>query len=113
MVAEIRNLDERARTEAMQLWDVKALLASYRALMRAMESSARRIEEMDLAQAAGETLVLGRDVVRHINLDPLLPEELMPQEPLRTMVHMMLAYDHTARAIWRRFMRRFDHRTLN
>jgi phenylacetic acid degradation operon negative regulatory protein len=113
LVAEIRNLDPRAQAEAMRLWNVKALLASYEALMRAMESSERRLERMELADAAGETLVLGRDVVRHINLDPLLPEELIPPQPLRAMVHTMLAYDDKARAIWRRFMRRFDHRTPN
>jgi phenylacetic acid degradation operon negative regulatory protein len=111
LVAEIRDLDEDAQAEAMRLWNVKALLASYEVLMRAMESSGRRVERMELADAAGETLVLGRDVVRHINLDPLLPEELMPQQPLRTMVHTMLVYDDKARAIWRRFMSQFDHRT--
>src|SRR6516162_3301106 len=113
LVAEIRDLDEHAGLQAMGLWNVKALLASYEALMGAMESSQRRIERMQLAEAAGETLVHGRDVVRHINLDPLLPEELMPQQPLRAMVHTMLAYDDKARAIWRRFMRQFDHRTQN
>jgi phenylacetic acid degradation operon negative regulatory protein len=113
VVAEIRNLDQRGHAEAMRLWNVKALLASYEALTRAMESSERRLERMELADAAGETLVLGRDVVRHINLDPLLPEELIPQQPLRAMVHTMLAYDDKARAIWRRFMRQFDHRAPN
>ena len=113
LVAEIRNLDEPARHQAMGLWNVRALLASYEALAEAMESSQRRVERMELAEAAGETLVLGRDVVRHINLDPLLPEELMPQQPLRAMVHTMLAYDDKARAIWRRFMRQFDHRSQN
>jgi phenylacetic acid degradation operon negative regulatory protein len=113
LVAEIRNLDGDAQAEAMRLWNVKALLASYEVLMRAMESSGRRVKRMELADAAGETLVLGRDVVRHINLDPLLPEELMPQQPLRTMVHTMLVYDDKGRAIWRRFMSQFDHRTQN
>jgi phenylacetic acid degradation operon negative regulatory protein len=113
LVAEIRNLDEPALEQAMGLWNVKALLASYAALMGAMESSRRRVERMELAEAAGETLVLGRDVVRHINLDPLLPEELIPQQPLRAMVDKMLEYDDQARTIWRRFMRQFDHRTAN
>lgn len=111
LVAEIRNLDEPARDQAMGLWDVKVLLASYEALMAAMESSQRRVAWMELADAAAETLVLGRDVIRHINLDPLLPEELMPQRPLRAMVHKMLEYDEKARMIWRQFMRQFDHPT--
>ncbi|MGO9607984.1 MAG: hypothetical protein ACLQAT_32045 [Candidatus Binataceae bacterium] len=108
MVAEMRELDERARGDAMGLWDMQGLLASYEALTRAMAASTRRVERLPLATAAGETMVLGRDVIRHINLDPLLPEELMPQRPLRTMVQAMIEYDTMARQIWRRFMRQFD-----
>jgi phenylacetic acid degradation operon negative regulatory protein len=108
MVAEMRELDDRARTEAMGLWDVKALLKSYATLGDAIAKSTRRVEHLPLADAAGETLVLGRDVVRHINLDPLLPEQLIPQEPLRAMVQAMIRYDDLGREIWRRFMRQFD-----
>jgi len=110
MVAEMRELDESSQGAAMKLWDVKALLASYEKLTRAMHASRRRIERLPMAQAAGESLVLGRDVLRHINLDPLLPEELMPQRPLRTMVETMIDYDQAARQIWRRFMAQFEPR---
>ncbi|HTR62311.1 MAG TPA: hypothetical protein VMH37_11455 [Candidatus Binataceae bacterium] len=110
MVAELRDFDERAQAEAMHLWDIKGLLASYEDLTGALEASARRVKKMELAKAAGETLVLGREVVRHLNLDPLLPEELMPQRPLHTMVQTMMAYDDMAREMWRRFMRQFEQR---
>jgi phenylacetic acid degradation operon negative regulatory protein len=111
MLAEMRDLDEPAQAEAMRLWDVKALLASYEQLTAALAASESRVKRMELAAAAGETLVLGRNVVRHINLDPLLPEELMPQRPLRTMVQTMLEYDDMARDLWRRFMRQFEARS--
>jgi len=110
MVAELRDFDERAQAEAMHLWDIKGLLASYEDLTGALEASARRVKKMELAKAAGETLVLGREVVRHLNLDPLLPEELMPQRPLHTMVQTMMTYDDMAREMWRRFMRQFEQR---
>ena len=110
MVAELRDFDERAQAEAMHLWDIKGLLASYEDLTGALEASARRVKKMELAKAAGETLVLGREVVRHLNLDPLLPEELMPQRPLHTMVQTMMTYDDVAREMWRRFMRQFEQR---
>ena len=50
-------------------------------------------------------MVLGRDVIRHINLDPVLPEELMPQRALMNLIRVMSDYDQNARQIWRRFMR--------
>ena len=110
ILAELRDLDSRAQTEAMQLWDLKALLSGYEELTNALKASERRVKKMELAKAAGETLVLGRSVVRQINLDPLLPEELMPQRPLHTMVQTMMAYDDMAREMWRRFMRQFETR---
>jgi len=107
IVAEMRNLEARDQAEAMRLWDVDSLLASYDHLIEEMKASTRRVERQPLARAAGETLVLGRDVIRHINLDPLLPEELMPQRPLREMVAAMTEYDDLGRRIWRRFMNQF------
>ena len=111
MVAELRELDDRAQADAMRLWDIKRLLASYEDLTRALEMSERRVKGMELTRAAAETLVLGRHVVRHLNLDPLLPQELIPQRPLHTMVQTMMAYDDMAREMWRRFMRQFEQRS--
>ena len=111
MVAELRDLDAHAQAQAMGLWDINGLLASYEDLMRALMASERRVKRMELPKAAGETLVLGRSVVRQINLDPLLPRELMPQRPLQTMVQTMMAYDDMARDLWRRFMRQFEPRS--
>jgi phenylacetic acid degradation operon negative regulatory protein len=110
IVALITDLDDATRARAMELWDIKALLESYEQLMRAMDASTRRVDSLPLAVAAGETLVLGRDVLRHINLDPLLPAELMPERPLRELVRTMTLYDAMARQIWRRFMSQFEVR---
>jgi phenylacetic acid degradation operon negative regulatory protein len=110
MVAELRELDRDANERAVRLWDVDSLRESYAHLMRAISTSTRRVERIGLDAAAAETMVLGRDVIRHINLDPLLPEELMPDRPLNELVEAMLAYDHMARQIWRRFMRQFENR---
>ncbi len=110
IVALITDLDEATRERALHLWDTKALLESYEQLMRAMSASTRRVESLPLAEAAGETMVLGRDVLRHINLDPLLPAELMPERPLRDLVRTMTTYDSMARQIWRRFMSQFEVR---
>jgi phenylacetic acid degradation operon negative regulatory protein len=110
IVATMSDVDEATRARAMELWDTKALLESYERLMRAMGASTRHVYALPLETAAGETLVLGRDVLRHINLDPLLPAELMPERPLRKLVRTMTVYDAMARQIWRRFMSQFEPR---
>jgi len=105
LVAGLYDLDDDARAKATSLWDTAAMLATYRALADELLASKTRLERLPLDSAAAESMVLGRDVIRHINLDPVLPEELMPNLPLTTLVRTMADYDQQARQIWRRFMR--------
>ena len=81
------------------------MLARYGALTDELLASKSQLERLPLEVAAAESMVLGRDVIRHINLDPALPEELMPSRALTTLVRTMTEYDQQARQIWRRFMR--------
>ena len=108
LVVGLSDLDPRARANAPGLWDTAAMLASCRALNEALIASKRRLDRMPLQAAAAETLILGREAIRHINLDPLLPDELMPQRPLRELVRVMIEYDNDGRRIWRQFMRRIE-----
>jgi len=105
LVAGLHDLDDDARAKATSLWDTDSMLATYRALTDEMIVSKSKLERLPLDTAAAESMVLGRDVIRHINLDPVLPEELMPQRALATLVRTMTEYDQQARQIWRRFMR--------
>ena len=110
LVAGLDDLDDTARARATRLWDTDAMLATYRALVDEMLTSEKKLDRMPLDTAAAESMVLGRDVIRHINLDPLLPEELMPTRALTTLVRTMTDYDAHARQIWRRFMRAHTQR---
>jgi phenylacetic acid degradation operon negative regulatory protein len=105
LVAGLSDLDDDTRAKATGLWDTAAMLATYRALTGELLTSRGKLERMPLDAAAAESMVLGRDVIRHINLDPVLPEELMPNRALATLVRTMADYDQQARQIWRRFMR--------
>jgi phenylacetic acid degradation operon negative regulatory protein len=105
LVVGLNDLDDEARAKATSLWDTAAMLARYRSLADELIASKRKLERIPLDTAAAESMVLGRDVIRHINLDPVLPEELMPQRALATLVRTMTDYDQQARQIWRRFMR--------
>jgi phenylacetic acid degradation operon negative regulatory protein len=105
IVVGLSDLDDDSRAKATGLWDTAAMLATYRALSDELIASKSKLERLPLETAAAESMVLGRDVIRHINLDPVLPEELMPQRALETLVRTMTEYDTQARQIWRRFMR--------
>ncbi len=105
LVVGLHDLDDEARAKATGLWDTAAMLARYRALTEELLASKIKLARLELPTAAAESMVLGRDVIRHINLDPVLPEELMPNRALATLVRTMTEYDQQAREIWRRFMR--------
>jgi phenylacetic acid degradation operon negative regulatory protein len=105
MVVGLDELDDEARAKATGLWDTAAMVGTYRALAEELLASKSKLERLALDTAAAESMVLGRDVIRHINLDPVLPEELMPQRALINLIRVMTDYDQNARQIWRRFMR--------
>jgi phenylacetic acid degradation operon negative regulatory protein len=105
LVVGLHEFDDEARARATSLWDTAAMLAGYRALAEELLASKGKLERLPLETAAAESMVLGRDVIRHINLDPVLPEELMPQRALSNLIRVMTDYDQNARQIWRRFMR--------
>jgi phenylacetic acid degradation operon negative regulatory protein len=105
LVVGLQDLDDAARAKATGLWDTAAMLARYGELTDELFASKSKLERMSLEIAAAESMVLGRDVIRHINLDPMLPEELMPSRALAMLVRSMTDYDQQARQIWRRFMR--------
>ena len=105
LVVGLHDLDDDARAKATGLWEIAAMLATYRALTDELLASKGKLERLPLDTAAAESMVLGRDVIRHINLDPVLPEELMPNRALTNLIRVMTDYDQNARQIWRRFMR--------
>src|SRR5271163_277968 len=105
LVVGLDDLDDDSRAKATRLWDTAKMLATYRALAEELLASQAKLDRIALEAAAAESMVLGRDVIRHINLDPVLPEELMPSRALATLVRTMTEYDQQARQIWRRFIR--------
>src|SRR5208337_5557470 len=105
LVVGLHDLDDDTRAKATRLWDTTTMLATYRTLADELLASKTKLERLPLDTAAAESMVLGRDVIRHINLDPVLPEELMPNRALTDLIHVMTDYDQNARQLWRRFMR--------
>lgn len=87
-----------------KLWPREALEAGYRRFAEAMAASRQRMPDLDDNAAAKETFLLGEAVIRQINSDPLLPDELIDANARRTMHSSMVSYDQLGREVWERFM---------
>jgi phenylacetic acid degradation operon negative regulatory protein len=84
-----------------QLWDAEALQAEYRKALDLVQRSMTQIGELTAIQAARETLLLGQAVIRLINLDPLLPDEMVDGALMRTLIDEMKRYDRLGKRCWR------------
>ena len=82
------------------LWSPDLLENGYRFWIGEMEASQARIAGMSVTTAARETFLLGQSVIRAINSDPLLPDELVDAELRRTLVNAMASYNGMALQYW-------------
>ena len=84
------------------LWSTDALKARYESAIAAMRASRKSAAGLAADAAATETLLIGQSVIRTINLDPLLPEEIGDAILFRQMVAEMEDYDRFGRTCWDR-----------
>lgn len=90
--------------ESLQaLWPRDALEASYVRHMEAMRRSVESMPTRTPADAARETFLLGEAVIRLINADPLLPDEMVNAAARRNLIEAMTAYNETGEAAWGAF----------
>ncbi|MBU1287291.1 MAG: hypothetical protein KJ871_06145 [Alphaproteobacteria bacterium] len=82
------------------LWSTADLRATYEGAIAAMQRSRTAAAWLPADDAARETLLIGQSVIRTINLDPLLPEDIGDAALFRKMVSEMDAYDRFGRTFW-------------
>jgi hypothetical protein len=51
-----------------------------------------------------EAFLLGREVIRWVTLDPLLPEQMVASRERDALVEAMTRYDETGQLLWRRYL---------
>ncbi len=85
------------------LWPRSDLEKSYARLTSAMQQSMRHLGSLSDEAAARETFVIGEAVIRQVNSDPLLPEEMIDADARRHMHATMVTYDGVGRGAWARF----------
>ncbi len=93
-------LDDAAETRARALWDTATLRAGYYEMVATLEASAARLSTLPLVDALVEAFLLGRDAIRLLVFDPLLPEPLVPPDERDALVQCMRRYDRQGHDLW-------------
>lgn len=96
------NPDQEQRARA--LWDSPGLEQTYSKLHGDLTVSMSRLEELPLNDSVREAFLLGREGIRQIVLDPLLPEPLVDEDKRSTMVDVLQSYCDKGLNLWTRFL---------
>lgn len=94
--------DEEARARAM--WDASALEAAYSRLHGELSHSMQRLEELPLDHSVREAFLLGREGIRQVVLDPLLPKPLVDEEKRSALVRTLRDYCDKGLNLWTRYL---------
>ena len=105
VISRIDELSGHDNVRALNLWDATATMTGYRELREQLEESLRARAGQPLVEAVREAFLLGREVIRWVTLDPLLPAEMAPTEERDSLVEAMRNYDETGRVLWWRYMK--------
>ncbi|RMX05648.1 PaaX family transcriptional regulator [Corticibacter populi] len=88
-----------------ELWQSRARDRRYAALLKSIEASREAIlSGLPLAEAARQTLLLGRSIISELAMDPLLPPELHPPDMHAELYARTRAYQLMSIRIWRRWL---------
>lgn len=86
------------------LWSPEQLENTYRRLISIMEHSAKQLLDLNIKQATRESFLIGEHVIRQINQDPLLPEEMVNTSAREKLLNSMIDYDRICHPIWHEFL---------
>ena len=100
MVMRVDSLTDDDDAAVRGLWDSDTLLAEIADAREALTTAEKRRSSVSREEAARESLLLGSAVIAVIIRNPLLPEELEPQQPLRDLITHMLEYQIASRELW-------------
>ncbi len=108
LVLLIGSVECDTQFQPEQLWPAQKLEPRYREAIAAMSASTAEVPDMSRPEAARETLLVGQMVLHLINLDPLLPEELIDRSLLSQMIEDMRSYNRLGLECWQAFYKQTD-----
>jgi phenylacetic acid degradation operon negative regulatory protein len=104
ILMKVEHFNRNLATSPVSLWSPQQLEKTYGLLVSLMEKSAQRLSDFDVKQATRESFLIGEHVIRHINQDPLLPEEMVDVSARQTLLTTMIEYDRICHPIWHEFV---------
>lgn len=104
LVFNLREFEASEEKRLEELWDVARMRALYADLADQLETSRVATLSMPIEEALRESFLLGREALRQVVLDPLLPEPLVPAAERDTLLEAMRRYDAAGRELWRPFL---------
>jgi len=103
-VFRMEELDAANERQARALWDSAALEQTYARLLREINLAEDRLERLPLNDALREVFLLGREGIRQVVLDPLLPRPLIDEDERSAMVSILQDYCDRGLDLWARFL---------
>ena len=103
-VFRMEELDPANERQARALWDSAALEQTYARLLREINLAEDRLERLPLNDALREVFLLGREGIRQVVLDPLLPHPLIDEDKRSAMVSILQDYCDRGLDLWARFL---------
>lgn len=103
-VFRLSELKPSEESRARAMWDIPRLEQTYSELHGELRGSMQRLEELPLNDSVREAFLLGREGIRQVNLDPLLPEPLINERKRSDMVDTLQNYCDKGLNLWTRFL---------
>lgn len=104
LVARIDAFAPDDEAAARSLWDTEAMRSVYKEVVEQLDTLRNRFATMPIEDLIRESFYVGREAIRFIVLDPLLPEPLVPAAERKALIDSMKQFDTEARGYWRKFM---------
>ncbi len=97
------DFDAKQTRVMKNLWDGKALTKSYTTLRASLDTWRARAHTLPPDVAARESFLLGGRAIRHVVLDPMLPEPYVDAGARHAFITSVKRFDEAGREIWQRF----------
>ncbi len=94
--------EQRARS----LWDINAIQRGYRHALDSMRESTKHLKQLNEQDAMVESFVVGGNVIRLLVMDPLLPEQIVPETDRHNVALALREYDRLGRVCWAPLLQR-------
>lgn len=104
-VFRMDELDPDQERRARAMWNGACLEKSYAKLQGDLKLSMDRLDQRSLNDSVREAFLLGREGIRQVVLDPLLPEPLVDEARRFSTVEVLKSYCDKGLNLWARFLR--------